>query len=153
MRYQWGAVLYIFRNSSIFASKGNMVWQSNWRYEIAQQSFWPLSWMAKMMVCRWYTRTKRFGQLREWWPHCLTAPQNIGVHLRNIFQSQELDKEATTEKISVVQTEGEKGRMVYMLGDQYKQQSDLITKALNIGFEVLKENGELQFEKDIWKGG
>ena len=36
------------------------------------------------------------------------STDNIGVHLRNIFQSQELDKEATTEKISVVQKEGER---------------------------------------------
>ena len=53
------------------------------------------------------------------------------------------------KNLELIKTEGEKGRMVYMLGDQYKQQSDLITKALNIGFEVLKENGELQFEKNI----
>lgn len=34
------------------------------------------------------------------------STDNIGVHLRNIFESGELDKEATTEKISVVQQEG-----------------------------------------------
>ena len=36
------------------------------------------------------------------------SSDNIGVHLRNIFNSNELDKEATTEKISVVQTEGDR---------------------------------------------
>lgn len=34
------------------------------------------------------------------------STDNIGVHLKNIFESGELDKEATTEKISVVQQEG-----------------------------------------------
>ncbi len=36
------------------------------------------------------------------------STDNIGVHLKNIFNSDELDKGATTEKISVVQTEGER---------------------------------------------
>lgn len=36
------------------------------------------------------------------------STDNIGVHLKNIFTSNELDKEATTEKISVVQKEGKR---------------------------------------------
>ena len=36
------------------------------------------------------------------------STDNIGVHLKNIFTSNELDKEAATEKISVVQKEGER---------------------------------------------
>lgn len=36
------------------------------------------------------------------------SSDNIGVHLKNIFNSEELDKEATTEKISVVQIEGDR---------------------------------------------
>ncbi len=36
------------------------------------------------------------------------STDNIGVHLKNIFTTNELDKEATTEKISVVQKEGER---------------------------------------------
>ena len=36
------------------------------------------------------------------------STDNIGVHLKNIYQTEELDKEATTEKISVVQKEGER---------------------------------------------
>ena len=31
---------------------------------------------------------------------------NIGLHLKNIYDTNELNKEATTEKISVVQQEG-----------------------------------------------
>ena len=34
------------------------------------------------------------------------SADNIGLHLKNIYDSEELDKEATTEKISVVQQEG-----------------------------------------------
>ena len=36
------------------------------------------------------------------------STDNIGVHLKNIFSSKELDKGATTEIISVVQKEGER---------------------------------------------
>lgn len=36
------------------------------------------------------------------------STDNIGVHLKNIFNSNELDKDATTEKISVVQKEGDR---------------------------------------------
>lgn len=34
------------------------------------------------------------------------SSDNIGVHLKNIFESRELDAGATTEKFSVVQMEG-----------------------------------------------
>lgn len=34
------------------------------------------------------------------------SADNIGLHLKNIFDDKELDKNATTEKISVVQQEG-----------------------------------------------
>ena len=34
------------------------------------------------------------------------STDNIGLHLKNIYDTNELDKEATTEKISVVQQEG-----------------------------------------------
>ena len=34
------------------------------------------------------------------------STDNIGLHLKNIYDTKELDKEATTEKISVVQQEG-----------------------------------------------
>lgn len=36
------------------------------------------------------------------------STDNIGVHLKNIFESGELQQEATTEKILVVQTEGDR---------------------------------------------
>ena len=36
------------------------------------------------------------------------SSDNIGQHLKNIFETGELQQEATTEKISVVQTEGKR---------------------------------------------
>lgn len=36
------------------------------------------------------------------------STDNIGLHLRNIFDSGELNKEATTEDFSVVQIEDER---------------------------------------------
>ena len=37
-------------------------------------------------------------------------------------------------------------KMMYMLGEKYKQQSGLLTMALNIGLEVLKGNGDIESE-------
>ena len=37
------------------------------------------------------------------------STDNIGLHLKNIYDTNELNKETTTEKISVVQQEGERG--------------------------------------------
>lgn len=34
------------------------------------------------------------------------STDNIGLHLKNIYDTNELNKETTTEKISVVQLEG-----------------------------------------------
>lgn len=34
------------------------------------------------------------------------TPDNVGLHLKNIYEAGELQQEATAEKISVVQTEG-----------------------------------------------
>ena len=38
--------------------------------------------------------------------HLDCSADNIGLHLKNIYDTNELNKEATTEKISVVQQEG-----------------------------------------------
>ena len=45
------------------------------------------------------------------------STDNIGVHLKNIFESGELQQEATTEKISVIQTEGERQVTRHVLFD------------------------------------
>ena len=36
------------------------------------------------------------------------STDNIGLHLKNIYENEELTQEATTEHFSVVQTEGER---------------------------------------------
>ena len=45
--------------------------------------------------------------------------------------------------MDLIKTEGERGQMVYMLGDKYKVHNDIITKAINIGLKTLKENGDI----------
>ena len=38
---------------------------------------------------------------------------------------------------------GEKGKMIYLLGEHYKKQNDIIAKALNIGLKELENRGEI----------
>ena len=45
--------------------------------------------------------------------------------------------------LGLIKTEGEKGKMIYLLGEHYKKQNDIIAKALNIGLKALEESGEL----------
>lgn len=45
--------------------------------------------------------------------------------------------------IGFIETEGERGQMVYMLGEGYYKNNDIINKALNIGLAALKNNGEI----------
>lgn len=47
------------------------------------------------------------------------------------------------KSIDFIKTEGERGQMIYMLGDRYIQNNDIISKAINIGLKTLKENGEI----------
>ena len=43
------------------------------------------------------------------------STDNIGLHLKNIYDTNELNKEATTEKISVVQQEGARDHLILRL--------------------------------------
>lgn len=45
--------------------------------------------------------------------------------------------------IDFIKSEGERGQMVYMLGDAFLKNADIISKALNIGLEALKNKGEI----------
>ena len=45
--------------------------------------------------------------------------------------------------IDFIKTEGERGQMVYMLGEGYFKNNDIINRALNIGLTALKNNGEI----------
>ena len=45
--------------------------------------------------------------------------------------------------IDYIKTEGERGHLVYMLGDSYFKNNDIMNRALNIGLETLKNNGEI----------
>ena len=66
------------------------------------------------------------------------STDNIGVHLKNIFESGELLQEATTEKISVVQTEGDR---------QVTRQVQFYKLDAIISVEQAKEFAETEFEK------
>lgn len=57
------------------------------------------------------------------------STDNIGLHLKNIYASQELQKEATTEFFSVVQTEGE--RQVYRKTQFYN-----LDAIISVGYRV-----------------
>ena len=69
---------------------------------------------------------------------------NIGLHLKNIYDTKELDKEATTEKISVVQQEGarevRRNTLFYNL-------DALLPDAGKVTAEYAKEFAETEFEK------
>ena len=49
----------------------------------------------------WLTQ-RQMGQLFG------TTPENVLMHLQNIYKVQELDEQATTKKFLVVQTEGKR---------------------------------------------
>jgi hypothetical protein len=67
------------------------------------------------------------------------STDNIGVHLKNIYESGELQQEATTEKISVVQNEG--NRKVSRLVQFYK-----LDAIISVGYRVIQDR---IFESDF----
>ena len=72
------------------------------------------------------------------------STDNIGLHLKNIYDTKELDKEATTEKISVVQQEGtrevQRNTLFYNL-------DAVISDAGTVSAEYAKMFAESEFEK------
>lgn len=64
----------------------------------------------------------------------------VGDHITDKQLRNFLDQ---LKKSELIKTEGERGKMVYMLGEKYKKRNDIIAKALNIGLKTLEENGEL----------
>jgi len=47
------------------------------------------------------------------------------------------------KSVDMIKTEGETRNMVYMLGDKYIYNNDVITKAIGIGLKALKDNGDI----------
>ena len=43
----------------------------------------------------------------------------------------------------LLKTEGTRGQLVYLIGDSFKESNIILQKALNIGLEELKKNGEI----------
>ena len=73
-----------------------------------------------------------------------SSSDNIGLHLKNIYESGELTREATTENFSVVQTEGE--RQVNRTLKFYNLDA-VLTDAGRITAEFAQSFAESEFEK------
>lgn len=48
------------------------------------------------------------------------------------------------KETKMIKTEGERGNMVYMLGDKYHEHNAIISKAIAIGLKTLRDNGEIK---------
>ncbi len=46
--------------------------------------------------------------------------------------------------IDFIKTEGERKQMVYMLGDRFIQNNEIISKAIELGLQTMKEKGEIE---------
>lgn len=64
----------------------------------------------------------------------------VGDHITDKQLRNFLDQ---LKRLELIRTEGERGKMVYLLGDKYKKQNNIFSKALNIGLKTLEENREL----------
>lgn len=64
----------------------------------------------------------------------------VGDHISDKQLRNYLDQ---LKAIDFIKTEGERGQMVYMLGKAYLQNSDIITKAINIGLKTMLEQGDI----------
>ena len=47
------------------------------------------------------------------------------------------------KEANLLKTEGEKGQTVYILGDRFLERHNIISKAINIGLQSMKEKGEI----------
>ncbi len=102
-------------------------------------------------------KTSEYSMLVDWDAQQLLAViapylQKYGKakknELSNIIGNHVTDKQLRSflnqlRSINFIKTKGERGQMVYMLGEAYYKNADIINKALNIGLETLKSNGEI----------
>lgn len=102
-------------------------------------------------------KTTEYSMLVDWNAQQLLAViapylQKYGkakkIEIANIVGNHITDKQIRNflnqlRAINFIKTEGERGQMVYMLGDGYYKSADIINKALNIGLNALKNNGEI----------
>lgn len=64
----------------------------------------------------------------------------IGNHLSDKQIRRCLDQ---LKQEGMIKTEGERGRMVYMIGDMYSENNNILQRALEIGLEAMRKDGEL----------
>ncbi len=102
-------------------------------------------------------KTADYSMLVDWTPSQLLAVitpylEKYGkakkADLMKIVGDHISDKQLRTflsqlRTAGMIKTEGEKSKMVYMLGDNFKKHNDMITKAIGIGLKAMKENGEI----------
>ena len=69
----------------------------------------------------WLTQAQ-MGQLFD------TTPENILMHLKNIFRDSELDEQATTKEFLVVR---EEGKRLAEHGIEFEQALELLSRTLN----------------------
>lgn len=94
-----------------------------------------VDWTASQVLAVLAPYLEKYGKAKKSDILKIVGDHITDKQLRNFLeQLKELD---------LIKTEGERRQMVYMLGEKYKKQNDIIAKALNIGLKALKENGEI----------
>lgn len=94
-----------------------------------------VDWNANQLLAVIAPYLKKYGKAKK-----ADILKVVGDHisdkqLRN-FLSQ-------LKEMELIKTDGEKGQMVYMLGNKYKSNNDLINRAIGLGLQAMKDNGEI----------
>ncbi len=97
-----------------------------------------VDWNADQLLAVLAPYLEKYGKAKKSDIQKVVGDHVTDKQLRNFLEQ--------LKSLGLIKTEGEKGKMMYMLGEKYKQQSDLLTMALNIGLEVLKGNGDIEPE-------
>lgn len=94
-----------------------------------------VDWGAEQVLAVLAPYLKKYGKAKK-----QDIISIIGTHisykqLRNILNQ--------LISIGIIKTEGERNNMVYLLGEKYIHDNEIIEKALEIGLKTLKERGEI----------
>ncbi len=66
------------------------------------------------MVCRWCIAMKRFGQRKRLWLNCLMwVFPAISKHLKNIFESGEIDEKVVVSKMEITAVDGKRYHPIF----------------------------------------
>lgn len=92
-------------------------------------------WNAQQVMAVLAPYLQKYGKAKK-----SDIVQIVGTHVSDKQLRTYLEQ---LKSIDFIKTEGERRQMVYMLGDRYIQNNDLLEKAINIGLKTLKDNGEI----------